>query len=78
VPAIDVCLWGLQVIIGILVYASVRFRSRGSLALLCAAYTVPGVFFILIHFLNRKAVAAGGPGVISTKREKPGSFHEAK
>jgi UDP-GlcNAc:undecaprenyl-phosphate GlcNAc-1-phosphate transferase len=62
-PAVDACLWGLQIIIGILVYASMRFRSGGSLALLCAAYTVPGAFFILIHFLNRKAVAlrqAGG------------------
>jgi hypothetical protein len=36
----------------------VRFRGRG-LALLCAAYTVPGFFFVLIHFLNRKAGRAG-------------------
>jgi UDP-GlcNAc:undecaprenyl-phosphate GlcNAc-1-phosphate transferase len=53
--AVDMCLWGLQIIIGILVYAAVRLNSGGFPALLCAAYAVPIGFFILIHFLNRRA-----------------------
>jgi UDP-GlcNAc:undecaprenyl-phosphate GlcNAc-1-phosphate transferase len=70
--AVDACLWGLQIIIGILVYVSVHFRNRGSLALLCAAYTVPGAFFILIHFLNRKTMAAKNAGGNFGKEEKNG------
>ena len=52
---VDGVLYALQIIIGILVYVSVRLQGRSSLWVLAAAYAVVIAFFSAVHFLNRKA-----------------------
>jgi UDP-GlcNAc:undecaprenyl-phosphate GlcNAc-1-phosphate transferase len=52
---VDAVLYALQIIIGILVYVSVRLQGRASLSVLAAAYAVVIAFFSAVHFLNRKA-----------------------
>ncbi|MDR2258669.1 MAG: undecaprenyl/decaprenyl-phosphate alpha-N-acetylglucosaminyl 1-phosphate transferase [Treponema sp.] len=52
----DFMLWGLQTVLGVLVYCSVKFRGPLSLGLIISAYLITAAFFTVIHFLNRRAV----------------------
>jgi UDP-GlcNAc:undecaprenyl-phosphate GlcNAc-1-phosphate transferase len=49
-------LYGLQIILCILVFFSVKSRDSLSLILLGAAYFMGICFFVVIHFLNRRAL----------------------
>jgi uncharacterized membrane protein YobD (UPF0266 family) len=51
---VDGILWGLQIVLGILVYCSVRAQGSLSLVFLLSAYVIIATFFSLIHFLNRR------------------------
>jgi hypothetical protein len=51
---IDVILFTLQVVLGVLVYAAVKTPPRLSLFLLLLSYATGIGFFIAIHFLNRR------------------------
>jgi UDP-GlcNAc:undecaprenyl-phosphate GlcNAc-1-phosphate transferase len=62
VRGVDATLYGLQVILGVLIYVSIRFRGTLSLIFLGAAYAAALGFFITIHFVNRH---------ILQKRTKP-------
>jgi UDP-GlcNAc:undecaprenyl-phosphate GlcNAc-1-phosphate transferase len=53
---VDLILWGLQVILGVLVYLAVKTVGRRSLLILGLAYLVTTIFFTVIHFLNRRAL----------------------
>jgi UDP-GlcNAc:undecaprenyl-phosphate GlcNAc-1-phosphate transferase len=60
---IDVILYILQIILGLLVYASVRTEGGFSLLPLGLAYTAGIGFFVAIHFLNRRRpIPAPAPG----------------
>jgi UDP-GlcNAc:undecaprenyl-phosphate GlcNAc-1-phosphate transferase len=52
----DGVLWGLQIVLGVLAYLSVRTGGWLSLVILGAAYLVIITFFTTIHFLNRRAM----------------------
>jgi UDP-GlcNAc:undecaprenyl-phosphate GlcNAc-1-phosphate transferase len=52
----DGILWGLQIVLGVLVYLSVGAGGWLSLVILGAAYLVIIAFFTAIHFLNRRAM----------------------
>jgi UDP-GlcNAc:undecaprenyl-phosphate GlcNAc-1-phosphate transferase len=54
VMQIDIVLFGLQLVISVLVLASVHFQGLLSLVFLGIAYLVALVFFAVIHFANRK------------------------
>jgi UDP-GlcNAc:undecaprenyl-phosphate GlcNAc-1-phosphate transferase len=47
-------LYSLQIILGITVYFSIRLEGLNSLLVLGAAYLIVSVFFITLHFLNRR------------------------
>ena len=51
---VDATLYGLQIVLGVLVYLAIRLGGTLSLAVLGIAYAVAIVFFALVHFLNRK------------------------
>jgi UDP-GlcNAc:undecaprenyl-phosphate GlcNAc-1-phosphate transferase len=68
---VDIVLWGLQAAIGILVYLSVRFRNPGSLLFLGLAYTAAGLFFVCIHFLNRRRQ-------VKVRKEEPETARQAE
>jgi UDP-GlcNAc:undecaprenyl-phosphate GlcNAc-1-phosphate transferase len=51
---VDGILWGLQIVLGVLVFCSVRARGSLSLGFLLSAYVMVAVFFMIIHFLNRR------------------------
>lgn len=51
----------LQIILGALVFFSIRFKGLHSLLLLGAAYLIGSGFFITIHFLNQRALKQYGP-----------------
>ncbi|MDR2070822.1 MAG: undecaprenyl/decaprenyl-phosphate alpha-N-acetylglucosaminyl 1-phosphate transferase [Treponema sp.] len=53
---IDAVLYGLQIILGILVFFAVKFQSRFgmSLTFLGCSYFIAIAFFTAIHFLNRR------------------------
>ncbi|MDR1239580.1 MAG: undecaprenyl/decaprenyl-phosphate alpha-N-acetylglucosaminyl 1-phosphate transferase [Treponema sp.] len=60
---VDLILWGLQIVLGALVYFAVQAKGRLSLIILGAAYAVIIAFFTVIHFLNRRITRrSGGPG----------------
>jgi UDP-GlcNAc:undecaprenyl-phosphate GlcNAc-1-phosphate transferase len=50
---VDLVLYCLQIVLGVLVYFSVRARGLLSIGLLLAAYFSVTAFFIIIHYLNR-------------------------
>jgi UDP-GlcNAc:undecaprenyl-phosphate GlcNAc-1-phosphate transferase len=56
----DGVLWGLQIVLGVLVYLSIRAGGWLSLILLGAAYLVIIAFFTAIHFLNRRTMTRLG------------------
>jgi UDP-GlcNAc:undecaprenyl-phosphate GlcNAc-1-phosphate transferase len=60
---VDGILYGLQIVLGFLVFASIRLKGSSSLALLGAAYIVPLCFFITIHYCNRWAVQKQREGI---------------
>lgn len=49
---VDATLYGLQIVLGVLVFESMRFRGALSLIFLGAAYIAVIGFFITIHFVN--------------------------
>ncbi|MDR0623435.1 MAG: undecaprenyl/decaprenyl-phosphate alpha-N-acetylglucosaminyl 1-phosphate transferase [Treponema sp.] len=51
---VDFILWSLQLVLGVLVYCSVKFQGRLSLGLIMLAYLITVAFFTAIHFLNRR------------------------
>jgi UDP-GlcNAc:undecaprenyl-phosphate GlcNAc-1-phosphate transferase len=58
---VDGVLYLLQIVLGILVFVSIRFQrlgSRGALSLLFlgTAYLVSVGFFVVIHFVNRQTL----------------------
>jgi UDP-GlcNAc:undecaprenyl-phosphate GlcNAc-1-phosphate transferase len=53
---VDIILLSLQIILGALVYCSVRARNWLSWGFLGASYLITAAFFIAIHFINRRAV----------------------
>jgi UDP-GlcNAc:undecaprenyl-phosphate GlcNAc-1-phosphate transferase len=64
VRQVDALLCGVQIILGVLVYLSVRLRGFRSLAALGLAYAVVFILFGTIHFVNRgiykRGLAAAG------------------
>jgi UDP-GlcNAc:undecaprenyl-phosphate GlcNAc-1-phosphate transferase len=50
---VDATLYGLQIVLGILVFQSTRFKGALSLIFLGAAYIIAIGFFSAIHFVNR-------------------------
>jgi UDP-GlcNAc:undecaprenyl-phosphate GlcNAc-1-phosphate transferase len=52
---VDCVLYTLQIVLGILVFLSIRFQGMFSLIFLGAAYIVSMGFFAVIHFLNLRA-----------------------
>jgi UDP-GlcNAc:undecaprenyl-phosphate GlcNAc-1-phosphate transferase len=57
---VDFTLWGLQIILGVLVYYSVKVQGWLSVGLTAFAYLVAAVFFTVIHFLNRRVMKRRG------------------
>jgi UDP-GlcNAc:undecaprenyl-phosphate GlcNAc-1-phosphate transferase len=55
---VDMILWSLQVVLGILVYLSLRVTGWFSLAILGTSYLVVIAFFTVIHYMNRRALAS--------------------
>jgi UDP-GlcNAc:undecaprenyl-phosphate GlcNAc-1-phosphate transferase len=53
---VDATLYGLQIVLGVLVFESLRFKGTFSLIFLGAAYIVALGFFSTIHFMNRYVV----------------------
>jgi UDP-GlcNAc:undecaprenyl-phosphate GlcNAc-1-phosphate transferase len=53
VRGVDALLFGVQILVGILVYLSVRLRGFPSLAVLGLAYAAVLVLFGVVHFSNR-------------------------
>ncbi|WP_010261535.1 MraY family glycosyltransferase [Treponema primitia] len=53
---VDAILYGLQILLGILVFESIRYKGALSLILLGAAYVATSAFFITIHFVNRHVI----------------------
>jgi UDP-GlcNAc:undecaprenyl-phosphate GlcNAc-1-phosphate transferase len=66
VLGVDLVLWGLQAMTGILVYVSIRFRGPLSFLFLGLAYAAAGFFFVCVHFLNRLK-----PGRIKAQKKEP-------
>jgi UDP-GlcNAc:undecaprenyl-phosphate GlcNAc-1-phosphate transferase len=65
---VDAVLYGLQIVLGVLVYAAVRQKGARSLVILGIAYAIAVVFFAVVHFKNRKAEArerAGPEGAVT-------------
>ncbi|MDR1252477.1 MAG: undecaprenyl/decaprenyl-phosphate alpha-N-acetylglucosaminyl 1-phosphate transferase [Treponema sp.] len=56
---VDAVLYGLQILLGILVYISIQLPGILSLGVLGIAYVVAIVFFAVIHFWNRKVLSKG-------------------
>jgi UDP-GlcNAc:undecaprenyl-phosphate GlcNAc-1-phosphate transferase len=54
---VDLILWGLQIILGVLVYLAVKTKGPLSLLILGSAYLLIITFFTVIHFLNRRALS---------------------
>jgi UDP-GlcNAc:undecaprenyl-phosphate GlcNAc-1-phosphate transferase len=54
---VDLLLYGIQIILGLLVYFAVKFKGVAALKLLGLAFLVIIVFFVTIHFLNRRALS---------------------
>jgi UDP-GlcNAc:undecaprenyl-phosphate GlcNAc-1-phosphate transferase len=52
--SIDAVLFGLQLVLGVLVYIAVKSPGYSSLGILLMAYAVGVGFFVVVHFLNRK------------------------
>ncbi|AEF86524.1 putative undecaprenyl-phosphate N-acetylglucosaminyl 1-phosphate transferase [Treponema primitia ZAS-2] len=50
---VDAVLYGLQILLGVLVFESLRFKGGLSILLLGAAYAATAGFFTFIHFANR-------------------------
>jgi UDP-GlcNAc:undecaprenyl-phosphate GlcNAc-1-phosphate transferase len=55
-PKVDLVLYGIQIILGILVYFAVKIKGLAALELLGLAFLVIITFFVTIHFLNRRAL----------------------
>jgi UDP-GlcNAc:undecaprenyl-phosphate GlcNAc-1-phosphate transferase len=53
---VDAILYGLQILIGVLVFISLNFEGVLSLIILGIAYCVGLTFFSVIHFMNRRVV----------------------
>ena len=53
VKGVNALLYGLQIILGVLVFISVRMEGVPSLLVLGSAYIIGIAFFIIIHFFNR-------------------------
>ncbi|MFP3040644.1 undecaprenyl/decaprenyl-phosphate alpha-N-acetylglucosaminyl 1-phosphate transferase [Treponema primitia] len=56
VRGVDAILYGLQIILGVLVFESIRYKGALSLIFLGAAYMASSAFFVTIHFVNRYMV----------------------
>jgi UDP-GlcNAc:undecaprenyl-phosphate GlcNAc-1-phosphate transferase len=54
---VDAVVWGLQIMLGVLVFASRRNTGLLAFAVLVSAYVLALAFFTVIHYLNRAAVA---------------------
>jgi UDP-GlcNAc:undecaprenyl-phosphate GlcNAc-1-phosphate transferase len=50
---VDIVLWSLQIILGLLVYAAIKTPGFASLVILSAAYIIGAAFFAAVHFINR-------------------------
>jgi UDP-GlcNAc:undecaprenyl-phosphate GlcNAc-1-phosphate transferase len=50
---VDGVLYGLQLLLGVLVFLSVKFQGALSLAILSGAYIIAIGFFCIIHYMNR-------------------------
>jgi UDP-GlcNAc:undecaprenyl-phosphate GlcNAc-1-phosphate transferase len=53
---VDAVLYGLQIVLGVLVFVSLRFGGAHSLIFLGAAYAAGVGFFAVIHFMNRHRI----------------------
>jgi UDP-GlcNAc:undecaprenyl-phosphate GlcNAc-1-phosphate transferase len=51
---LDAVLYSLQIVLGVLVYISVRIKGWQSLLVLLIAYAAGACFFMVIHFMNRR------------------------
>ncbi|MDR2477045.1 MAG: undecaprenyl/decaprenyl-phosphate alpha-N-acetylglucosaminyl 1-phosphate transferase, partial [Treponema sp.] len=60
---VDAVLYGLQILLGVLVYISVRVQGWVSLLILGITYLVVILFFTIIHFLNRRFAPAADTGL---------------
>jgi UDP-GlcNAc:undecaprenyl-phosphate GlcNAc-1-phosphate transferase len=58
---IDGLLYGLQIVISVLVFLSIRLQGIPSLLILAGAYLIGVLFFIVIHYANRRAVRRNPP-----------------
>jgi UDP-GlcNAc:undecaprenyl-phosphate GlcNAc-1-phosphate transferase len=56
---INAVLYSLQIIIGVLIFISIRLEGASSLLVLGAAYLIALAFFTVIHFMNRAVVRKG-------------------
>jgi UDP-GlcNAc:undecaprenyl-phosphate GlcNAc-1-phosphate transferase len=54
---VDAVLYGLQIVLGVLVYISIQLDGPLSLVVLGIAYAVVTAFFAVVHFRNRKIAA---------------------
>lgn len=54
---VDALFWGLQVMLGVLVFISRKSAGVMALAFLLTAYILACAFFIVIHYLNRAEIA---------------------
>ncbi|GAB1484359.1 MraY family glycosyltransferase [Treponema sp.] len=52
---VDLIVYGLQIIVGVLVFFAFKGNGTGRLFFLLGAYGLAGSFFITIHYLNRAA-----------------------
>jgi UDP-GlcNAc:undecaprenyl-phosphate GlcNAc-1-phosphate transferase len=59
VRGVDALLFGVQIVLGVLVYLSVRLPGFRSLAALGLAYAVVLILFGVVHFVNRSAYKQG-------------------
>jgi UDP-GlcNAc:undecaprenyl-phosphate GlcNAc-1-phosphate transferase len=60
VPQINFLLWGIQIVLGVLVYLSItKFKGFFSFSLIILAYLIVTAFFTLIHFLNQRVTRLG-------------------
>jgi UDP-GlcNAc:undecaprenyl-phosphate GlcNAc-1-phosphate transferase len=58
-PKIDMLLYGIQILLGVLVYFAVKIQGLPALELLGLAFLVIIIFFVAIHFLNRRSLSHG-------------------
>ncbi|MDR0315265.1 MAG: undecaprenyl/decaprenyl-phosphate alpha-N-acetylglucosaminyl 1-phosphate transferase [Treponema sp.] len=64
---VNAILYSLQIVLSVLVFISIQVNGWRSLAILGIAYFVAITFFAIIHFLNRRIIAAARKSTITVK-----------